>query len=74
MKKIETTEKDTVEFWTVYSMIYIFFAVWHKVQYIYKESTTLYVPASELGLSNLLSRKRVWGGGVVPVPTTGEKA
>ncbi len=53
------------------------------------KSTTLYVPSSELGLPQPLSRKQVCpplnqrvgghtrlrlGGGWVPIPTTGEKA
>jgi hypothetical protein len=59
-------------------------------KYLYIKSTTVYVPSSELGLSHPFSRQRVcpsarfkggggtlacgWGGGGVPIPTTGEKA
>jgi hypothetical protein len=58
-------------------------------KYVYIKSTTVYVPSSELGLSQPLSRQRVCpspqnrGGGVhspageglgVPIPTAGEKA
>jgi len=60
----------------------------HKVLYIHLQSTTVYVPSSELGFSHPLSRQpvcpsprnqrgghsrlRVRGWGV-PIPTTGEK-
>ncbi len=58
-------------------------------RYIYMQSTTVYVPSSELGLPQPLSLKRVFppphqrvggtlacgcGGWGVPIPTIGEKA
>ncbi len=60
----------------------------YTTKYMYIKSTTVYVPSSELGLSHPLCRLRVcpppryrgggtlargWGGGGVPIPTTGEK-
>jgi hypothetical protein len=50
-------------------------------KYVYIKSTTVYVPSSELGLSQPLYRQRMcpspqnrgWGVGGVPIPTTGER-
>ncbi len=72
------------------SIVLVLYSYLLITKYVYIKSTTVYVPSSELGLSQPLSRQRVfpspqergggttlscgWGVGGVPILTTGVKA
>jgi hypothetical protein len=82
-------ENTTLIMWVLKSLLlYTYEYILLSTKYVYTKSTTVYVPSSELGLSQPLSRQQVCpspqnrggtlagglGVGGVPIPTTGEKA